>query len=292
MVYCGHNSYKEGIPMATKKAGSTAKKSTRAKSQPAKTTVTTVKAESIAATTKSSSLSTRLNGDRRTVLAAALIGEFIGTFVLASAYLVTKGEPLYLGFVLVTLILMVGTLSGAHLNPALTVGAWVTRKVGHLRAVAYIVAQLLGAGAAFVVLSAFTGSYHVDSSSASAALSTQSVEVFKMAALTSTNHWYIFFAELLGASIFAFAVAGAWREKTDRVARAFLGGFGLFVAALIAGVAASYASANVALNPAIALSASAIDWTKIDWFAVAVYIVAPLIGGIIGFALRDVVETE
>lgn len=277
--------------MATKKAGATAKKTTRSKSQPAKTTVTTVKAESAPAAAKSSSLSTRLSGDRRTVLAAALIGEFIGTFLLASAYLVTKGEPLYMGFVLITLVLMVGTLSGAYLNPMLIVGAWVTRKVGHLRAVFYIVAQLLGAGAAYVVLSAFTNGYHVDSSSASA-LASQSVEVFKVAALTSSNHWYVFFAELLGSTIFAFAVAGALREKTDRVAKALLVGLGLFVGALIAGVAASYVSANVVLNPAIALAAGAIDWTKIDWLAALAYIVAPLIGGIIGFALRDVVETN
>lgn len=278
--------------MATKKAGSTAKKTTRSKSQPAKTTVTTVKAsETRPETAKSSTVSRRLGGDRRTVLAAALIGEFIGTFLLASAYLVTKGEPLYMGFVLVALVLTVGTLSGAYLNPMLTVGGWVTRKLGHLRAVSYIVAQLLGAGAAYVVLSAFTNGYHVEGSTA-AALSQQTLDVFKVAALTDNNHWYVFFAELLGSSIFAFAVAGALREKTDRVAKAFQVGLGLFVGALIAGVAASYASANVVLNPAIALSATAVDWTKIDWFAAAAYLVAPLIGGIIGFALRDVVETE
>lgn len=279
--------------MATKKAGSTAKKTTRSKSQPAKTTVTTVKAsETRPETAKTSTLSRRLGGDRRTVLAAALIGEFIGTFLLASAYLVTKGEPLYMGFVLVALVLMVGTLSGSYLNPMLTVGAWVTRKLGHLRAVSYIVAQLLGAGAAYVVLSAFTNGYHVEGSSA-AALSQQTLDVFKVAALTNNNHWYVFFAELLGSAIFAFAVAGVVRNRAaDRTAKAFQIGLGLFVGALIAGVAASYASANVVLNPAIALSATAVDWTKIDWFAAAAYLVSPLIGGIIGFALRDVVETE
>lgn len=278
--------------MATKKAGSTAKKTTRSKSQPAKSTVTTVKAtEARPAKASSSSLSRRLKGDRRTVLAAALIGEFIGTFLLAATYLVTKGEPLYMGFVLITLVLVVGTLSGAYLNPMLTVGAWVTRKLGNLRAVGYIVAQLLGAGAAYVVLSAFTGGYHVDSSQA-AALGSSAPEVFKMAALTNDNHWYVFFAELLGSTVFAFAVAGALRERTDRVAKAIQVGFGLFVAALVAGVAASYVSANVALNPAIAISATALDFTKIDWFAVVVYVVSPLIGGVLGFALRDVVETE
>ncbi len=286
MLYYFHNFLKEGNSMATKKAGSTAKKTSRAKSQPAKATKSTVTTVRAVETTKASKTSSSRFGDRRTVLAAALIGEFIGTFLLASAYLVTKGEPLYMGFTLITLVLMVGTLSGAYLNPMLTVGAWVTRKVGHLRAVAYIVAQLLGAGAAFVVISAFISAS--DSGSAYASQAT----VFKMAALTDHNHWYAFAAELLGSAIFAFSVAGALREKTDRVAKAISVGFGLFVAALTAGVALSYLGANAAFNPAVALSATAVDWTKIDWIAALAYFIAPLLGGIIGFALRDVVETE
>ena len=272
--------------MATKKAGSTAKKTTRSKSQSEKkSTVTTVKASEVAKKKTSSRF-----GDRRTVLAAALIGEFIGTFLLASAYLVTKGEPLYMGFVLVTIVLIVGTLSGSYLNPLLTVGAWVTKKLTHMRAVAYIVAQMLGAGAAFVVLSTFINGAQVDTSAN--AFAQQSPAIFQIAALSDKNHWYAFFAELLGATIFAFAFASALREKVDRVARALTIGFGLFVGALVAGVAASYVAANVVLNPAIALSASAVDWSSVDWFAVAAYLVAPLIGGIIGFALRDVVDTE
>lgn len=287
MVYYHHNSYKEGISMATKKAGSTAKKSPRAKSQPAKATKSTVTTVRAVETAKAESTTSRF-GDRRTVLAAALIGEFIGAFLLAGAFLVTKGEPLYMGFVLITLVLMVGTLSGAYLNPALTVGAWVTRKIGHLRAVGYIAAQLLGAGAAFVVLTAFINGAAGDASSAYAS----QAAVFKMAALSDKNHWFAIAAELLGAAILAFAFAGALREKTDRVAKALTIGFGLFVAALTTGVALSYLGANVALNPAVALAATAVDWTKIDLLAAAAYFLAPLIGGIIGFALRDVVETK
>lgn len=270
--------------MATKKAGSTAKKTTRSKSQPAKTTVTTVKAVETTKKVTDSRI-----GDRRTALAAALIGEFIGTFFLTGAFLVSKGEPLYMGFTLVGLVLIVGTLSGAYLNPLLTVGAWVTRKLTHLRALGYLVAQFLGAGAAFVVLTTF-----VDASASQQAASaySQSPELFHFNALTEKNQWYVFFAELLAAAILAFAFAGALRERTDRVAKALTIGLALTVAAMVAGIAASYLSASVAINPAIALAAQAIDWTKINWGAVVAYIAGPLIGGIIGFALRDVVETK
>ncbi len=273
--------------MATKKAAST-KKTSGSKTQPTKTTVSTVKAVS---STRSVRSRFSLNGDRRTVLAAALIGEFIGTFILTSAFLVTRGEPLYLSFTLIGVVLLVGTLSGAYVNPALTIGAWVTRKLSNLRALSYVLAQVLGAAAGFVLLSTYMNANAPDASSA-AALQAQSPEVFKLAALTEKNHWFVFFAELLGAALLAFAFSGALREKTDRVAKAMTYGFAVLAAGLTAGVAATSVKAQGVFNPAVAAAASAVDWTKIDWFAVAVYMVAPVIGGIIGFALRDVVETE
>jgi aquaporin Z len=273
--------------MATKKAGST-KKTSRAKSQSAKAKLTTVKAVAAVKSRKSAFL--KLD-DKRSVFVAALVGEFIGTFLLAVAYLSTKGEPLYMGFVLIALVLMIGTLSGAYLNPLLTFGAWVTRKIGHLRAVGYVLAQVLGGVAALVVLSAFANANQSADANSMNALS-QAPQVFKLDALQENTQWFVFFAELLGATIFAFAVASVWRYKTDDVARALGSGLGLFVAALTASVCAGYVMARVAINPALALSAQAIDFSSVNWFAVAVYVVAPLLGGVIGYALRDAVETK
>lgn len=273
--------------MATKKSGST-KNTSRAKSQPAKTKVTTVKAVAAAKTRKPAFL--KLD-DKRSVLVAALIGEFIGTFLLALAFLVTKGEPLYMGFIFMTLVFMVGTLSGAYLNPLLTLGAWVTRKMGHLRALGYVVAQSLGALAAYVVLMAFVNANQPADANSMNALQ-QTPQIFKLEALQEKTQWFVFFAELLGATVFAFAFSGAWREKTDRVARALGSGFGLFVASLVAGVCASYVMARVALNPVLAFTAGAVDVGNVNWVAVAVYIVAPLLGGVIGYVLRDAVDTD
>ncbi len=271
--------------MATRKAGSAAKKTTRSKSQPTKTTVTTVKTETASASSAPTSKLRMLNSD----LSSSFIGEFIGAFALVSAFLLIRGgDPLVMGFVLVALVLMVGTLSGAHLNPLITVGAWVTRRLDHLRTVGYLAAQLLGAGAAFVLLSTYLNGAPVEAGAVTQPLR----EVFSLVPLAEETKWYIFAAEVLGASIFAFAFASVYRATTDRVTRALTIGFGFFVAAFIAGIVASYVGGQVAINPAIALAASAVDWTDIDWFAVVTYLGAPLVGGVIGFALRDVVETK
>lgn len=275
--------------MATKKVGSTAKKTSK-KSTVSKPSTTTTKVSTIRAVeTKPVAVTARRSGSSRTALLAALLGEFIGTFILASAYIITKGEPLYLGFTLIAIVLIVGTLSGAHVNPLLTVGAWVTRKMTSLRALGYIVAQILGGVAALGLLTAFIGGApQQDANSQAAMLGQQaSPELFKIAALTAGKEWYVFFAELAGATIFSFAVASAMREGRDRVAKAFTIGFGLFVAALFAGVAASYVSGNAVINPAIAMTVGAIDWSKLSFQAAATYLIAPLIGGVIGFALTD-----
>jgi MIP family channel proteins len=47
-----------------------------------------------------------------------------------------------------------GHISGAHLNPAVTTAFWVTKRLGTLQALAYWIAQLLGASAAAYLLAA------------------------------------------------------------------------------------------------------------------------------------------
>jgi MIP family channel proteins len=49
------------------------------------------------------------------------------------------------GLAIGTMVTAVGHVSGGHFNPAVTVGAWVTRRMGTGVAVAYILVQLVGA---------------------------------------------------------------------------------------------------------------------------------------------------
>src|SRR5688572_26361909 len=147
--------------MATKKAASNANKSTTKKSSASKQTttkVTTVKAVESRPTTVSASTATTAPAKfslRNTSLIAALVAEFIGTFIFAAAVVAGQGQPILVFFALVGIVLTVGALSGAYVNPALTLAAWVTRRMSGARALAYIVAQFLGAMLALVMLDMF-----------------------------------------------------------------------------------------------------------------------------------------
>ncbi|MET7302304.1 MIP family channel protein [Embleya sp. NPDC005575] len=94
----------------------------------------------------------------------ALICEFLGTLVLVffgvgsavlgKPYLGVVGIALAFGFVLLALAYSLGAISGCHVNPAVTLGFLVARRIDVKRAVGYWVAQFLGcvAGAALLYL--------------------------------------------------------------------------------------------------------------------------------------------
>jgi glycerol uptake facilitator-like aquaporin len=96
-------------------------------------------------------------------------------------------------------------------------------------------------------------------------------------------------AELLGATIFAFAVAAAAREKS-RTAKAFGVAGGLLVALVIATYCVSTVGMGGAiLNPAIAAAVQALSWKV---WPIMIYVITPLVGGILGFMLQDMVSDE
>ena len=279
--------------MATKKAASSTKKSSSKKSTSsakATTKVTTVKAVEThepkpamqAASVSKRSVRFSLS---RTPLVAALIAEFVGTFVFAATIIAGQGQPILVFFALVGIVLAFGALSGAYVNPALTLGALVTKRISGLRALGYIVAQFLGAMLALVLLNAYV---HAAPVPAQGDLATTATELFKAAAIPQNKEWLIFFSELIGTIVFGFAVAAATREKREKTAAAFTAGIGVFLGLMIAGSAAAYAGGSAILNPAVAVSLQAINFTS--FWPIAVYVIASAIGAVVGFVLYDMLR--
>lgn len=275
--------------MATKKAASNAKKSSNKKATQAKQTttkVTTVKAVESRPVVREAASSRRRSFDfSRRPLVAALIAEFVGTFIFAATVIAGQGQPILVFFALVGVVLAVGTLSRAYVNPALTIAAWVTRRISALRALAYIVAQVLGAMLALVVLNAYVG--HAAAPSAMDMYGS-GAQLFKASALPEGKEWLILLAEVLGTAIFGFAVANATREKKDRTAAAFTVGIGVFLGLMVAGSAAAFIGGSAILNPAVAV---ALQVNFLNVWTLAVYALGTTLGAVIGFALYDLLRT-
>jgi aquaporin Z len=78
----------------------------------------------------------------------------VGSAVMSGEYIGTLGIALAFGFVLLALCYTIGPISGSHVNPAVTLGMLLARRIGLRTAVEYWVAQVLGgiAGGALLLM--------------------------------------------------------------------------------------------------------------------------------------------
>ncbi len=182
------------------------------------------------------------------------LAELFGTFVLCLAVnLSLMGNfplsmPVAAGVALGLGVYTMGSISGAHFNPAITLGLLSIKKITGKHAAYYLAAQILGA--------------------AMAALFIQYCLKISPADVVGLNEPMIIGAEAVGAFVFAFGVAAAFHGKISP------GASGLAVGgSLLLGVAlAAAAGSNGVLNPALALAIGSYSLS---------YLIGPIAGAIL-----------
>lgn len=197
---------------------------------------------------------------------AMLTAEFVGVAVLTTIVLAVAqsnvGIPYFIsiavGLALATLVLTLGRVSGAHLNPAVTIGLWSLRRIKTIPAIAYVAVQLLGGIAAYYMFA-----YFVDNTWSN----------------TATFEARVLVAEAVGALVFTMGVAAVIFQKLEGLRAAFTIGASLTLGVLIASVASVAVGifSGGFVNPAIALGAQSWEWGS--------YALGPVLGAIIGFNL-------
>lgn len=215
----------------------------------------------------------------------AYLAEFIGTFTLvfigtavatlqgylghgAAGWL---GISFAFGFTLMVLVMVIGPVSGCHLNPAVTIPMALCGRMEKNQAFGYIVTQLLGAVAASGVLYALLSGLP-DYNLADHGLGANG----NPKAMTTGA---LFGWEVVLTALFLFTIFTATRKDAPANLAPFaIGGF-LFVAHLV-GAHIGDASLNPArsFGPAMVEGGAA---QKVLW----VFIVAPIIGGLLGCGL-------
>ncbi len=213
----------------------------------------------------------------------ALIAEMLASAVLTLAALMSGNNPIIAAVTVIVLVLVFGDLSGANINPVVTVAAWATRQTTWVKALGYVVAQLIGAMIAYVIVSKFlagsttsTGVFTLFTNPNDAASSLQP---------RAPGQWKPIFGELVGAVIFSFGVASAMFYKKVGFDRAFVIG-----GALMVGLIAALAGSLGVVNPAVALGLS--GFSQGGWWSIGAYAIAPLVGGAVGAGLFKLLKQD
>lgn len=159
--------------MATKKA--------------AKSTKTTTKVTTVKKTPVATQEVNQIN------IPGIFIAEAIGVFVLTLVAILSLQQfgALYTGITYTVLVIALYSISGSHLNPAITLGLWGARKLRTALVPVYWVAQIIGALSAILALNAVSqGGYGL------------SFDIGQFA-------WSIFTVELIATAVLLFGVTAA-----------------------------------------------------------------------------------
>jgi aquaporin Z len=217
------------------------------------------------------------------------LAEAIGTFVLvfggvgaaviAGDKIGNLGVAFAFGLSLLAMAYAVGPVSGCHINPAVTLGLVVARRMGLSEAVRYWIAQIVGAlvaaGVLLAIVSARKGGYDAGTDGLGAnGYGAHSPGGYPWGAA--------FAAEVVLTSFLVFTVLAA----TDRIAAVAFAGLpiGLVLVLIhLVGIPITNTSVNPArsIGPAVFVGGWAL---KQLWL----FIVAPLLGGALGALVHRV----
>lgn len=173
------------------------------------------------------------------------------------------------GLVMLAMAYAVGPVSGAHINPAVTMGFLVAGRISVVEAVGYWVAQLIGGIAGAAVLRGLFASIP-DYSTATQGLGTDGWGEHSMVNLGAGG---AFLAEAVLTFLFVFVVLAATSKAGSPALAGVAIGFALGLVHLM-GIPLTGTSVNPArsLGPAIFVGGDALSQL---WL----FIVAPLVGG-------------
>jgi aquaporin Z len=223
--------------------------------------------------------------DRVRIALAEGIGTMIlvvggpGTAVLATGYFSGKpssvgtiGVALAFGLSLLCAAYAIGSISGCHINPAVTIGLWAIKKTEGALVPFYLLGQIIGgiAGAAviFVIADSINGFSAKATGFASNGYGSHSPGGFELGA--------VIVAEVFFTAIFVFVIASTSRGSMT------VGFTGLTVGLMLTLIhLISIPIDNTSVNPARSL-ATAVFQGSWALEQIWVFIVFPIVGGLVG----------
>jgi glycerol uptake facilitator protein len=184
------------------------------------------------------------------------------------------------GVALLLAVYTIGRLTGAHINPAVTIAHWATRRIETKKVAPYILGQLAGASVAgFVLLALWTSSNNRD-------LVRKAQVTFLGDTVPNLGFGIgaVLLAEVIGTAILVFTIFGATNKSADPSRAGVTIGFALAAIVWMFGPI-SGASLNPARTWGPTFASAVFSLTPLGnlW----IYVVGPVLGGLLGAFLYD-----
>ncbi len=224
------------------------------------------------------------------------LAEFIGTFTLVFVACGVAGATggslvatsLAFGLTIVAMAYSVGRVSGCHINPAVSLGCLLTKRMSVKDFCVYVVSQILGG---FVGAVLVFGIFKMADVNPLGDACNYAVG-FGANGLTAGGIIGALLTEIVLTCIFVYAILNVTDEKagTGKIAGIVIG-LTLTLVHLI-GINLTGTSVNPARSIATAISAAIYNGTTDALAQVWMFIVAPLIGAVVAAVLYKVLNTE
>jgi aquaporin Z len=214
------------------------------------------------------------------VSASKYLAELLGTFFLVfvgSMSIVAATTmnapilvvvPLGFGLGLLAAIFAVGDVSGGHFNPAVTLGAFLDKRIEVVDAVGYVIAQAVGALGASAVVLVFTSQAAVRSTANGHPSSFSDLQAFGL--------------EVILTALFLLVILTVTKRDPGHAPLAI-------PLTLVAIHLAAIPFSGASVNPARALGPAVVGG---DLSQLWIYLTAPFVGGAIGWVFYRVFERE
>jgi aquaporin Z len=188
--------------------------------------------------------------------ARSYVAECLGTFLLSFCVLAMSSNPgsapmvpVVAGLTLMLLVYILGSISGSHVNPAVTIAQWSVGRISSANAVPYVASQFLGGALAFALFWMISPS---------------------LPAVAVTDDFGVMALEAFGAGLLSLGVYAATSGRVSAGASGFTVGGSLMLGALVTSLLSGGAAG--VLNPAVAVS--------LRLFSLS-HLLAPIIGAVI-----------
>lgn len=205
----------------------------------------------------------------------------VGTAVLAGNVVGRLGVALAFGLSLLLLVYVIGPVSGCHVNPAVTLGLLVARRIEPVHAAVYVVAQcaggILAAATIWLVASTQANGYSPDAGPVplSPGAPWLGANGYGAHSVFGFSQGGAFLIEVLLTGLLVFVVLGATDVRAPQGFAGIAIGFTLALVHLIA-----IPIDNTSVNPARSLGPAVFvgDWALSQLW---LFIVAPLVGAVL-----------